>query len=100
MSNIFYNIFSIVIGFILVCFFILNIKKSKLYMSIVSIIHGVIFIAAGISGFFIPKEYGYITILWMLALCITMLICILLDKKDDKTKTNSDNSSKNKSKKN
>lgn len=98
MSNIFYNIFSIVIGIILILFFVFNLRKNKLYMSIVSMIHGLIFIIAGISGFFISKEYGYITILWMLALCITMGICILLNKNDDKKKTDNNNNSKKKSK--
>lgn len=98
MLNIFYNIFSIIIGIVLILFFVFNLRKNKLYMSIVSIVHGIVFIIAGISGFFIPKEYGYITILWMLALCITMAISIVLNKNGDKIEANNNNNGKNKSK--
>lgn len=98
MLNIFYNIFSIIIGIVLILFFVFNLRKNKLYMSIVSIIHGIVFIIAGIFGFFIPKEYGYITILWMLALCITMAISIVLNKNGDKIEANNNNNGKNKSK--
>ncbi len=91
MANIFYNIVSIIIGLILCCFGIMNIKKNKVVFSILTFIHSLLFLVAGIGGFFLPQKYQYITILAMLAFCITMAITILVLKKgtkEDKAKSN------------
>lgn len=90
MDNIFYNIVSIVVGLILTYFGISNFKSSKKLFSILTFIHSVLFLGFGITGFFLPKEYQYITVLAMLAFCITMGITILvlkkpLEKKDKHT---------------
>ena len=78
MDNIFYNIVSIVVGVILIGFGIVKIIKKPMAMGIISFIHGILFVGAGIGGFFIPKEYGFITILSMLALAVTMILSLLL----------------------
>lgn len=79
MNNIFYNIVSIVVGVILIVFGILQIvKKKKLAIGIVAIVHSVLFIFLGISCFFLPDEYQFITILGMLAITITMILSLLL----------------------
>lgn len=85
MSNLFYNTVSILIGGLLIFFAVFNLKKSRVPLSILVLIHAALFLLAGIGGFFMPKEYQYITILAMLALCITMAITLLLLKKDTKT---------------
>ena len=90
MNNIFYNSVSIILGLILLYFGIVNLMKKTYVFSILTLIHYALFIFFGIGGFFLPDEYSYITILSLLALCITMAICIVtLNKKDDKkTKAN------------
>lgn len=92
MPNLFYNIMSIIIGVILIFFSISNLKKSRVLLFAISLLHAGLFLLAGIGGFFMPKEYQYITILAMLALCITMGITLLLVKKD--TNTDKDKSDK------
>lgn len=81
MENIFYNIISILVGLILVYFGVSNIKNSKKLFSVLTLIHALLFLGFGITGFFLPKEYQYITVLSMLAFCITMGITILVLKK-------------------
>lgn len=85
MSNLFYNTVSIIIGIILILFAVFNLKKSRVLLFILTLIHSGLFLLAGVGGFFMPKEYQYITILAMLAFCITMAITLLLIKKDTKT---------------
>lgn len=78
-DNLFYNIASIVIGVFLLIFSIMTIYKKKLKLfGILGIIHSALFVFFGIWGFFLPKDYMFITVLGMLALCITMTIVILL----------------------
>ncbi len=86
MNNIFYNVVSIIIGIALIFFGAFNMRKHKILFSIFIFIHAVLFLLAGIGGFFLPDKYQYITILAMLALCITMAIVMLLLKKEDKNK--------------
>lgn len=86
MENIFYNSFSILLGILLLVFSILTIKnKKKVLFGIIAIIISVLYVTLGIGGFFLPKEYEFITVLGMLALCIIMLICLLTLYKKDKT---------------
>ncbi len=80
MDNIFYNIVSIAIGVILIVFGIVKIIKKPMSIGIISIVHGLLFIGFGIYGFFIPKEYQFITILSMLAIAVTMILSLLLVK--------------------
>ena len=80
MNNIFYNIVSIIIGVILIGFGIVQIIKKVKAIGIISIIHGLLFIGFGIFGFFLPKEYEFISILAMLALVVTMILSLLLVK--------------------
>ena len=80
MSNIFYNIVSIVIGVILIVFGIVKIIKKPLSIGIISDVHGILFVGFGVYGFFIPKEYQFITILGMLAIAVTMILSLLLIK--------------------
>ena len=78
MDNIFYNIVSIVIGIILIVFGIVELIRKIKSIGIISLIHGPLFVGLGIAGFFIPKEYEFITILGMLALAVTMIFTLLL----------------------
>lgn len=79
MNNIFYNIVSIVVGVILIVFGIIQIvKKKKLAIGIVSLVHSLLFVFLGIICFFLPEEYQFITILGMLAITITMILSLLL----------------------
>lgn len=80
MDNIFYNIVSIAIGVILIVFGIVKIIKKPMSIGIISIVHGLLFVGFGIYGFFIPKEYQFITILSMLAIAVTMILSLLLVK--------------------
>ena len=59
MNNIFYNIVSIVVGVILIVFGILQIvKKKKLAIGIVAIVHSVLFIFLGKGKLIIIKNIG------------------------------------------
>ena len=84
--NIFYDIVSIFVGILFVLFGIFQIKKQSILFSVLVFIQSVGFLVAGIGGFFLPKAYEYITILAMLAFCITMgITLLLLYKKTEKT---------------
>lgn len=85
MENIFYNIVSILIGLILIYFAFSCLKKKNVALPVLSFIHSVLFLLAGIGGFFLPSNYKYITIFAMLAFCITMLICLLILKQNNKS---------------
>lgn len=87
MNNIFYNIASILIGLIFIPYIILNVKKNKIYQTVVYSILSVLFLFFGIYGFFLPKEYEYISILSMLAFSILGILFYLLTNKKDKNKT-------------
>ncbi len=78
MDNIFYNIVSIVVGVILIGFGGYKIVKKPLSLGIISLVHGLLFVGAGIGGFLVPKDYSFITVLSMLALTITMILSLLL----------------------
>ncbi len=78
MDNIFYNIVSIVIGVILIGFGMVKIIKKPLSLGIISLIAGILFVGTGVGGFFVPKEYGFITILAMLAIAVVMIFVLLL----------------------
>lgn len=85
MGNIFYNSVSIIVGLILISYFVFSIvKKHILGFSIIGIVFGALFLGLGVFGFFLPKEYEVITVLGMLALCIVMIILLLLLKNKDK----------------
>ena len=89
MNSIFYNIFSIIVGILVIGFGIMK-HKQKLFVVIMIILHGLAFLGFGIYGFFVPKEYEYITILAMLAFTITLAITLMTiyDKKLDNNKSN------------
>lgn len=87
MNNIFYNIASILIGLVFIPYIILNVKKNKIYQTVVYSILSVLFLFFGIYGFFLPKEYEYISILAMLAFSILGILFYLLTNKKDKNKT-------------
>lgn len=89
MSNIFYNCVSIIIGLVLIYFGITQLLKKKLPVGITASIHSVLFLGTGICGFFLPQEYQFITILAMLAFCITMAIPMILIKDGKNSKKNS-----------
>jgi len=83
MGNIFYNIVSIVVGTILLAFFSYQIyKNKKLAFGILGIVFGILFIGLGVFGFFLPKDYEFITVLGMLALTVIMILILLLSKKE------------------
>ena len=83
MGNIFYNIVSIVVGTILLAFFSYQIyKNKKLAFGILGIVLGILFIGLGVFGFFLPKDYEFITVLGMLALTVIMILILLLSKKE------------------
>ena len=83
MGNIFYNIVSIVVGTILLAFFSYQIyKNKKLAFGILGIVLGILFIRLGVFGFFLPKDYEFITVLGMLALTVIMILILLLSKKE------------------
>lgn len=86
MDNIFYNIVSIAVGVILIGFGGYRIVKKPLSLGIISLVHGLLFVGAGTGGFFVPKEYGFITVLSMLALAVTMILSLLLTKTVSKGK--------------
>lgn len=86
MNNIFYNIASILIGLIFIPYIILNVKKNKIYQTVVYSILSVLFLFFGIYGFFLPKEYEYISILSMLAFSILGILFYLLTNKKEKNK--------------
>ena len=85
MNNIFYNIVSMVIGVLLLVFGITQIVKHNKIVGIVSLVHGTLFIPVCILGFFLPDNYMFITILGMLALAVSMILTLLLTKKDKKS---------------
>ena len=88
LNNIFYNIASILIGLGLIYYGISNLKKSKLLLGVLTLIHCALFLFFGIFGFFLPENYESISVLAMLAFCITMVLCImLLSKSEKKDKT-------------
>lgn len=83
--NIFYNIVSILIGLIVLCFGIIKIiKEKKLLFPIICIAHSILFIAFGILGFFVPEEYSFIPILAILAFVITLIVFFLTVGKKEK----------------
>lgn len=83
--NIFYNIVSILIGLIVLCFGIIKIiKEKKLLFPIICIVHSILFIAFGILGFFVPEEYSFIPILAILAFVITLIVFFLTVGKKEK----------------
>lgn len=86
MNNIFYNIASILIGLVFIPYIILNVKKNKIYQTVVYSILSVLFLFFGIYGFFLPKEYEYISILSMLAFSILGILFYLLTNKKEKNK--------------
>lgn len=78
MSNIFYNVVSIIIGLILIPFGIITmIKQKKIAFSLLTIVDGILLIFFGVYGFFLAKEYGYITILSILAFVVIQIVAIL-----------------------
>lgn len=86
MNNIFYNIASILIGLVFIPYIILNVKKLKIYQTVVYSILGLLFLFFGIFGFFLPQEYEYISILSMLAFSILGILFYLLTNKKNKNK--------------
>ncbi|MBE6137195.1 MAG: hypothetical protein E7176_02235 [Erysipelotrichaceae bacterium] len=89
MSNIFYNILSIVVGLGIIYYGISNVRKSNVLLGVLTFVHSALFIFFGIFGFFLPKEYESISVLAMLAFCITLFICIrLLGNREEKAKAN------------
>ena len=83
--NIFYNIVSILIGLIVLCFGIIKIiNEKKLLFPIICIAHSILFIAFGILGFFVPEEYSFIPILAILAFVITLIVFFLTVGKKEK----------------
>ena len=86
MNNIFYNIASILIGLVFIPYIILNVKKNKIYQTVVYSILSVLLVFFGIYGFFLPKEYEYISILAMLAFSILGILFYLLTNKKEKNK--------------
>lgn len=88
MNNVFYNIASILIGLGLIFYGVTNLKKSKRLLGILTFVHSGLFLFFGIFGFFLPEEYESISVLAMLAFCITMVLCIvILSKSEKKDKT-------------
>jgi len=81
-ANIFYNSASIIVGIILLVFGIIQIVKKNIALGIISVIHSLLFITVGILGFFLPEKYQFITILGMLAFAVTMILSLLLTKKN------------------
>ena len=81
-ANIFYNSASIIVGIILLVFGIIQMVKKNIALGIISVIHSLLFITVGILGFFLPDEYQFITILGMLAFAVTMILSLLLTKKN------------------
>ena len=80
----FYEIAAIVIGALIIVGGILNLSKKELNSktALVLIPIGLVFIALGISGFFIPENYEWVyTLSLIIASIISMVIIWLINRK-------------------
>ena len=85
MNIIFYTITSITIGILVLIYALLNIKRNKIYQTILFLICSIAYIAIGFIGqFLIPLDVSYITILVILAITIILIITIFMMKRSEK----------------
>ena len=85
MSIIFYNIASIVLGVIIICYGIFGFIKDKKPLNLtLAIIHFLGLVATGIVGFMINEDYSYIIIVIMFALTIGYIIILITLEKNQK----------------
>ncbi len=84
-----YNILGIIIGVLILINIIMtfvNKKRDKLYILIINIITVCLFLATGISGFFIPEKYEYISFILLLILSVFYLsFFFIVSKKSNNT---------------
>ena len=85
MNIIFYTITSITIGILVLIYALFNIKKNKIYQTILFIICAIAYVTIGFIGqFVIPADISYITILIILAVTIILIITIFMMKRSEK----------------
>ena len=75
----FYYIFGIVIGILLLGRSLLTFKRNKnsFFMDFVT---GILFLFVSVSGFFVPKSLEFIPMLFLLVLAIVYLLIALITK--------------------
>ncbi|MDE5715689.1 MAG: hypothetical protein K2I42_06100 [Anaeroplasmataceae bacterium] len=90
-----YNILGIIIGLLVlinIIMTIVNRKKEKLYITIINIITALLFLATGISGFFIPEKYEYISFVLLLVLSVFYLsFFFIVSKKNNNSNKKKEN---------
>lgn len=86
MTTFFYNIVGIIIGFLVLLYLILQIKKNKMIYTILMLIGSLLLISCGIYGFFVPSDYSYIIILVLLGLSILLIILLFIINKKEQNK--------------
>lgn len=85
MNIIFYTITSITIGILVLFYALFNVKRNKIYQTILFLICGIAYIAIGFIGqFIIPVDMSYITILIILAITIILITTIFMMKRSEK----------------
>ena len=85
MNIIFYTITSITIGILVLIYAFLNIKKNKMYQSVLFFLCAIAYIAIGFIGqFVIPMDLSYITILIILFITIVLITLIYFMKRSEK----------------
>ncbi len=86
MSLLFYNIASISLGVIILIYNIISFARFKrVLVFLLGIMHSLLLLGGGITGFFIPEDYSYIIIIALLVIAISyILVLIFIDKKREK----------------
>ena len=85
MNIIFYTITSITIGILVLFYAFFNIKKNKIYQTILFFTCSIAYITIGFVGqFVIPIDLSYITILVIFFITIILIITIFMMKRSEK----------------
>ena len=85
MNIIFYTVTSITIGILIIIYMFLNVKRNKIYQSILFGVCGIAYIVTGFLGqFVIPIDLSYSTILIILFITIILIVLIFLMKRSEK----------------
>lgn len=82
-----YNILAIIIGIFLILnliFSFVNSKKERFSILLINLITSLCFFGMGIGGFFVPKDYEYVTILVLLVLSVFYLMLFFVQSKKSK----------------
>ncbi len=83
----FYNILAIIIGIFLILNLIFTFaskKKERLSVLLINLFASLCFLGMGIGGFFVPKDYEYVTTLILLVLSVFYLVFFFVQSKKSK----------------